>query len=415
MTVQPRDVQAPDLPEPSPGRHPPLDGVVVLDLTHIYNGPYATFLMAMAGATVIKVEPRTGEHLRHRAELGGAAAPFAMLNVNKRAITLNLKSPRGRELLVEMGRKADVLVENFAPGVLDRLGIGWEALRRENPRLIYASSTGYGLSGPYRDHTAMDLTIQAMCGVLATTGDPDQPPVKAGPAICDFLGGVHLYGGIATALYEREKTGLGRLVEISMQEATYASLSSSIGMYFGSGMTNPRRTGNRHSGLVEAPYNVYPTRDGYIAIIGNNDRHFRTILKLMGRTDLLDDPRFAGLKARADNMQAIDDLMEAWTRHRDKQELADLLLAHRVPAAPVREVAEVVNDAHMHERGALEWMNHPQFGRLVVQRGPMRYTDTAPIALRPSQPLGADNDAVYEEWLGLGPETIEALKREQVI
>ena len=396
-------------------RPPPLAGVVVIDLTHIYNGPYATFLMAMAGADVIKVEPPAGEHLRHRAELGGAAAPFAMLNANKRAITLNLKSERGCELLLDIVAKADVLVENFAPGVLDRLGVGHAVLAARNPRLIYASSTGYGLSGPYREYPAMDLTIQAMCGVLATTGFPDQPPVKAGPALCDFLGGVHLYGGIVTALYEREKTGLGRFVEVSMQEASYSSLSSSIGMYFGSGMETPQRTGNRHSGLVEAPYNVYPTRDGFIAIIGNNDRHFRTLLRLMEREDLLGDPRFAGLRARADNMQAIDDLLEAWTLTFDKQALADLLLASRVPASPVRDVSEVVNDPHMHARGALEWMDHPQFGRLVLQRGPMRYHGTPSIPLAASQTLGSSNADVYSNLLGLDADEIAALARDAVV
>ena len=258
-----------------------MQGIVVVDMTHIYNGPYATFLMAMAGADVIKIEPRSGEHLRHRADLGGAAVPFAMLNANKRAVTLDIKTERGHALLVEMIRRADVLVENFGPGALERRGLGWEVLRAINPRLIYASGTGYGRSGPYRDYPAMDLTVQAMCGVMATTGYPDQPPVKAGPAMCDFFGGVHLYGAIATALFDRERTGHGQMVEVSMQEATYASLGSAIGMYFGNQQRAVMRTGNRHSGLAEAPYNVYPTRDGYIAIIANNDRHFRSILRVM--------------------------------------------------------------------------------------------------------------------------------------
>ena len=245
--------------EPQAARQP-LEGVVVIDLSHIYNGPYATFLMAMAGATVIKVEPPDGEHLRLRANLGGASMPFANLNSNKRTVTLNLKTERGRALMHEMVAKADVFVENFAPGVTDRLGLGAAALQALNPRLVYASSTGFGRSGPFRDYPAMDLTIQAMSGVMAITGFPDKPPVKAGPALCDFFGGTHLFGGIMMALYEREKTGVGRVVEVSMQEAVYASLSSNLGMYFGRGGRNPPRTGNRHGGLAEAPYNVYPTR-----------------------------------------------------------------------------------------------------------------------------------------------------------
>ena len=179
----------------------PLSGITVLDLSHVYNGPYAAFLMALAGATVIKVEPLHGEHLRSRGDLGGADLPFAMLNSNKLSVTLNLKSGRGRELLFEMIRRGDVLLENFAPGTMTRLGAGWEVVHEINPRIVYASGSGYGLSGPYRDYPAMDLTVQAMAGVMSITGYADRPPVKAGPAICDFFGGVHLYGAVMTALY----------------------------------------------------------------------------------------------------------------------------------------------------------------------------------------------------------------------
>ena len=197
-------------------RRYPLESITVVDLGQIYNGSYATFLMAMAGARVIKVEPREGEHLRKRGTVGGAGLPFAMLNSNKLSVTLNLKDARGRDLLFEMVKRADVLLENFAPGTTDRLGCGWAQLAKVNPRLIYAQGSGYGQSGPYRDYPAMDLTVQAMAGVMSVTGYADRPPVKAGPAICDFFGGVHLYGAVMAALYEREKTGVGRAVEVSM-------------------------------------------------------------------------------------------------------------------------------------------------------------------------------------------------------
>jgi crotonobetainyl-CoA:carnitine CoA-transferase CaiB-like acyl-CoA transferase len=400
---------------PTAPRPLPLAGVTVLDLTHIYNGPYATFLMAMAGADVVKVEPPGGEHLRHRAELGGAAVPFAMLNANKRAITLDFKSERGHELLLDLAARADVVVENFAPGVLDRNGLGYEALSERNPQLVYASASGYGLSGPNRDFPAMDLTVQAMSGVLATTGLADSPPLKAGPALADFFGGVHLYGGIVTALFERERTGRGRLVEISMQEATYASLSSSIGMYFADPSEPPRRTGNRHSGLAESPYNVYPTRDGFIAIVGNHDRHFLALLKLMEREDLAEDPRFIGLKARAAHMDEVDALVTEWTSRFDKEPLARRLLDARVPCAPVREIPDVVRDEHMHARGALAWQDHPSFGRIVVQRSPMRYRGSELIELQPSAELGEHNAAVLRDWLGLDEQELAELVRERIV
>lgn len=204
-----------------PAAEYPLSGVTVLDLTQIYNGPYATFLMAMAGADVIKVEPLTGENLRSRGDLGGVAYPFAMLNANKKPVTLNLKTDEGKALLKEMVAKADILIENFAPGVMDRLGVGADVLRQINPRLVYGSSSGYGSDGPYRNYPAMDLVMQAMCGVINSTGFADQPPVKSGAALCDFFAGIHLYGAIVTALYERERTGQGRVVEVSMQDATF--------------------------------------------------------------------------------------------------------------------------------------------------------------------------------------------------
>ena len=394
----------------------PLSGIVVIDLTHIYNGPYATFLMAMAGATVIKIEPRNGEHLRHRAEAASAGVPFAMLNLNKRAVTLDFTKERGRGLLLQMIERADVVAENFAPGVLDRRGLGYEAARSVNPSIIYASGTGYGLSGPNRDYPAMDLTVQAMSGVLATTGEAGQPPVKAGPALADFSGGVHLYGAIATALFQRERTGRGRKLEVSMQEATYASLSSSIGMYFSRPDDGPpQRTGNRHSGRAESPYNVYPTRDGHVAIVGNHDRHFRQILELMGREDLFDDPRFLGLRARADHMDDVDELVGSWTAQFDKEPLASLLLERRVPCAPVREIPEVVRDKHMHERGALVWQEHPQLGRIVVQRSPMRYHGTRLTPLTPSAQLGQHNREIYGDWLGLDDDELRALIQEEVV
>ena len=180
------------------GRYP-LSGITVIDLSHVYNGPYATFLMAMAGADVIKVEPVGGEHLRSRGDMGGAALPFAMLNSNKKSVTLNLKTEKGRNLLREMAARADILVENFAPGVTDRLGIGPADLHKINPRLIYGSSSGYGKDGPYRDYPAMDLVMQAMSGVINSTGFPDQPPVKSGAAICDFMARIHPYAAIMTA------------------------------------------------------------------------------------------------------------------------------------------------------------------------------------------------------------------------
>jgi formyl-CoA transferase len=398
-----------------PDRPPPLQGVTVIDLTQIYNGPYATFMMAEAGAEVIKIEPQGGEHLRRRGVVGGAALPFAMLNANKRSVTLNLKTSRGRDLLIAMVKRADILVENFAPATMDRLGLGWDVLSVANPRLVYGCSSGYGRTGPNRDYPAMDLTVQAMSGIMSVTGFPDRPPVKAGPAVCDFSAGIHLYAAVMTALYEREKTGRGRLVEVAMQEAVYATLSSNLGLLYGQGPEAATRTGNRHGGLAESPYNVYPAADGYVAIICVGEAHWRALLGVMGRPELADDPRFASLKARVAHMDLVDEIVADWTRSRPKQALFDALIAAHVPCAPVRTLEEVMHDPHMHERGALEWADHPALGRIVVQRSPLRFDGTPFPALEPSGALGADNEKIYGDWLGFSESDIAELAKSGVI
>jgi len=400
--------------EQSPG-HYPLSGITVLDLSHVYNGPYAAFLMALAGATVIKIEPLHGEHLRSRGDLGGADLPFAMLNSNKKPVTLNLKSEKGKELFCELVVRADILVENFAPGVMDRLGVGAAELHKINPRLIYGSSSGYGKDGPYRDYPAMDLVMQAMCGIINSTGFPDQPPVKSGAAVCDFSAGIHLYGAIMTALYERERTGKGRVVEVAMQDAIYASLASNYGMVHARGADAPERTGNRHGGLGIAPYNVYATSDGYVVLNCPGDHHFRAVLDVIGRPELKDDPRFASRSSRVVNFQAVDELIESWTKTATKHEVAKRLLAAAVPCAPVRNLVEVMNDDNMHARGSLQSIDHPQLGRVALPHSPLVFEGTPRLPLQPSRPLGSSNDEIFGEWLGHSEQELSAWKRGGVI
>ena len=392
-------------------QHPPFTGITVLDLTQIYNGPYATFLLAQGGADVIKIEPPDGEHLRKRQGASGAAMPFAMLNANKRTMTLNLKTPDGRETLLKLVEHADVLVENFAPGVMDRLDLGEAVLRERNPKLIYAAGSGYGKTGPYRDYPAMDLTVQAMAGVIDTTGFADGPPVKAGPAMADFLAGIHLFGAITAALFERERTGKGRSVEVSMMEAVYPTLASSLGLFYGSGGGAAPRTGNRHTGMSLAPYNVYPAADGYIAIITNNDAHWRNLVEALGCQDMAEDSRFASVKARCENMDALDAGIAVITRGKTKDELFELLIRNRVPCAPVRTLLEVVNDPHLHERGSLRWVDHPEYGRIVLPTSPLRFLgDDASVVYRPSARLGENTEQILHEKLGMNETDIASLR-----
>jgi crotonobetainyl-CoA:carnitine CoA-transferase CaiB-like acyl-CoA transferase len=388
----------------------PLRGVTVLDLGQIYNGPYATFLMAMSGARVIKIEPPEGENMRRRGAVSaGAMLPFAMLNSNKEFVSLNLKTDAGREVFLRLVAKADILVENFAPGVMDRLGVGPARLLELNPRLVYAAGTGYGWSGPYRNYLAMDLTVQAMSGVMACTGFPDRPPVKSGAALCDFFGAVHLYGAAVAALFDAQRTGIGRFVEVAMLEAVYPTLSSPLGLYHGMGNRNPPRTGNRHAGLAESPYNVYPAKDGWVALFCVSEAHFKGLAAAMDHPELPADPRFIDLKARVANMDALDALISAWSGSKTKAELLDLTTRHRVPSAPVRELDEVVNDPHMHERGSLRRVSHPDLGEVVLPTGPLRYADASPPDFSPSKPIGADSAAVLGDLLGITETEYQAL------
>ena len=395
----------------------PLAGITVIDFGQIYQGPYATLLMAKAGADVIKVEPvGTGEPLRARAAAAkGAGMPLAMLNSNKRAVTLNLKDERGRALLKRMVAKADVLLENFTPDVMTKLGVGYEILSEINPRLIYASGSGYGLTGPNRDWMAMDLTVQAASGIMSVTGMPDGPPLKCGAAVVDFMSGIHLYAGVMTALYERSVTGKGRLVEVSMLESVFPALASNLGMLYSQDGAVPPRTGNRHGGLSVSPYNVYEAKDGHVAINVVKDVHWEGLLRIMGRDDLIGCERFKTNKARVAHMEETDALVESWSRTRTRAEIIDLASRNRLPVAPVRDLVEVSQDPHMHERGTLEWLDHPAFGRIVVPTTPLRIHGADKVETVPSPSIGQHNDEVYGDWLGLSGEELAALKDDGVI
>jgi formyl-CoA transferase len=391
-----------------------LDGTVVLDLGQIYNGPYCGLLLAHLGARVIKVEPLTGEQLRIRIR-EREAHEFYMLNSNKQSVCLDLKSQKGRELFCELVRHADVLIENYTPGVMDRLGVGYETLRDTNPRLVYATGKGYGLSGPYADYPAMDLTIQAMGGVMSTTGFPDGPPVKCGPAIADFMGGVHLAAGILAALLQRERTGRGQLVEVSMHDAIYPTLASALGGLYNSARELPERTGNRHSGLAIAPYNVYAASDGHVAILCISDIHWTRLCALMGREELVTDERFTGRGERMRNFADVDEIVESWTSTQPKWELVDTLLRGGVPCAPVLSLREVADDRHLIERGMIRDVQHPVAGLVRVPGNPLRLSDSPLERVDPAPTLGQHTDEVLEGLAGLDAAARRDLRDEGII
>ena len=391
----------------------PLAGITVVDLGQIYNGPYCGYLLAMAGARVIKVEPPGGEVTRGRNAPAGSYA-FLMLNGNKECVTLNLKSDRGPGLLVGLAAKADVLLENFSPGTLDKYGVGSDALRAANPRLVYAASTGFGRTGPHRDYLAMDITVQAMTGAIAITGNDGEPPLKAGPALADILGGAHLYAGIASALLRRERTGEGAVVDVAMQDAVFPTLITALGAYYQQG-GNPARTGNRHQNLSVAPYNVYPAKDGHVAIICIRERHWRSLLAAMGRAELAEDPRFADMASRARNMAATDAVVAAWSQALPKATVFRLCQEQDVICAPVQSLHDVLHDPHLLARGALAGVPHAHYGEVRLPNTPLRFAGESPPPVALPRAAGADNEQVYGELLGLAPNAVAALAAEGAI
>lgn len=387
----------------------PLNGITVLDFGQIYNGPYCGYLLAMSGARVIKVEPPDGETMRSSQDGDDEVYPFCMLNGNKEMITLNIKSSQGQSLLKQLIKEIDVLLENYAPGTMAKYGIGSEALREINPQLIYAAGTGFGQQGPHAHYLAMDITVQAMSGVVSITGRDTEPPLKSGPAVCDILGGVHLYSAIVSALYRRTVTREGAVLDVAMQDSVIPSLCSALGAYYRIG-GDPPRTGNHHQAKAIAPYNIYRTIDGHVAIICMRDRHWLQLLSGMGREDMATDERFVTMQDRADNMEVVDDFVESWTKEKSSEDVFSICQAHGVVCAPVQSLSDVLNDPHLIARGALQKLNHSTFGEVMLPSTPLRFMDVDPPPCKLPRRLGADNERVYGEFLGLSDRDVQGLR-----
>lgn len=392
-----------------------LSGITVLDLGQVYNGPYATFLMAMAGARVIKVESLTGEILRGRGEASPAAYAFTLLNQNKESLSIDLKSDQGKDIFRQLVIKADVVLENFSPDTMSKLDLSASSLLELNPGLIYASGSGYGRSGPHKDFLAMDLTVQAMSGVMSTTGYEGTPPLKSGVPLCDFFGGVHLYGAILTALFERTTTGKGAIIDMAMQDTVLPNLASIVGAYYYFDRQVPARTDNRHSALTMSPYNVYEAKDGYVSIICIRDGHWRALLRAIGRAELIEDTSLAKMSQRSKRIDEVDEIVSRFTRTSTRQEILDALQEQGVPSAMVRDVKEVLADEHMHARGTLHDVAHPVLGDITLMNSAINVATGSRIEPRLPSQLGEQNELVLSEFLGMDEKKIQQLRSIGVI
>ncbi|WP_327152018.1 CaiB/BaiF CoA transferase family protein [Nocardia sp. NBC_01329] len=392
-----------------------LDDIVVLDLSQVYNGPYCTMLLAQLGAEVIKIEPFGGEPVRWRVVGEQQTAAFDLLNGGKKSLRLNLKHPHGRRIFLQLVELADVVVENFSPGTLQRLSLGYDVLAQTNERIILASGRGYGAGTPQAEQRAMDLTIQAVTGVMATTGQPDQPPTKAGPAVADFFGGTHLMGAIVAALYQRTVSGRGQHVEVAMQDAVVPSLTSSIAGYLDSGGSLPERTGNKHSGLAVSPYNVYPAADGWVAILCMTDTHWKSLCRLMERGDLAEDPAFASPPARVAQMDELDAIVAGWTAKVARGDLVHRLQSAAVPCAEVLGLSDVMSGPLVGPDGMIRPVRDSAGRESYVFGSPLRLTASASVPATGAPGLGAHTEEVLREQLGMDTAEVSQLRDENVV
>lgn len=393
----------------------PLEGINVLDLGQIYQGPYCGTILGYMGADVIKVERPGGETVRDRSEDGITPEAY-LLNPSKRGITLNLKSEKGKQALKDLVEKADVVIENFAAGKMEELGVGYDELKKVNPELVYAHGSGYGDTGPYTDNPAMDLTIQAMGGIMETTGFPDSPPVKAGPAVSDFFGGIHLASGVLGALFQRERTGEGQYVEVGMFDCVYPTLASPLSAHVKELDISPR-TGNRHTGMGIAPYNVYEVEDGYLAVICIAERHWERLVKLMGREELLDVDRFASKALRAQHIDEVDEVVEEWLEGRTRDETVDLLLENQIPTAPVQTVEEIIDDPQLDHREMVNQIPYPGEGKdeIPVPGMPIKFPESDSPDVSAAPDVGEHTDEVLAQLAGYSDDKIAELRNEDAI
>jgi CoA:oxalate CoA-transferase len=390
----------------------PLEGVRVIELAQIYAGPYCGFQLAHFGAEVIKIEPPgEGEFLRMRPPAPrGANANFLMLNPGKRSIALNLKEPRGRDLLMRLLENADVLVENYAAGALERLGLGYEELAARFPRLIYASCKGYGSDSRWAQLGAMDFTVQAASGIIDMTGYPDRPGVRATAALIDTSTGMHLVAGILAKLIERARTGLGGRVEVAMLDVCIPAVNGMI-LAAMEGRTLPR-LGNRHPSAC--PSNTYQAADGQILIYCLTEDHWRRLARLIGRSDLLADARYRDHLSRYSIIDEVDGIVGGWAAHRTREELVETLIAHGIPCAPVRPIAEVAADPELAQRGLVrdgEFDGQPikVLGSVIKLSG--AGADEGPTRV---SRLGQDTTEVLG-GLGIGEPELQSLRQDGVI
>jgi CoA:oxalate CoA-transferase len=393
----------------------PLEGLRVLDVTRVVAGPFATALLADLGAEVIKIErPRTGDDYRHGpAPEGETSLFFQNTNRGKRSLTLDFRAPEGREILLRLVDTADALVENFRAGYLVQCGLAPDVLQKRNPRLVVASLSGFGQTGPRAGEPSYDIVAQAAGGLMAMTGAAGGPPTRGGGSLADFVGGLYLALGVAVGLLERERTGVTRVLDLSNQDCVFAITDSAATIFSGLG-ARTERVGNQHQ--FTAPYECLETTDGFVVVGTASNKLFRKLMAAIGRPELAGDPRFKHHSARGAHRREINEVVAAWARDKSCAEVIAALGpgGADVPCARVERPEELITDPQLLARGMVERQPHPTLGEIVFHGNALHFSGAEPRR-RPLAPaLGADNDDLLGA-LGIGPDERRALAAKGVI
>jgi crotonobetainyl-CoA:carnitine CoA-transferase CaiB-like acyl-CoA transferase len=390
-----------------------LSGLKVIDVSRLLTGPFCTMLLADLGADVIKAEvPGRGDDARLFGPFAhGESGYFMTLNRNKRSITLDLRSAQGQAVFKDLIRDADVLLENFTAGTMEEWGIGYDVLREINPRLIYASITGFGHFGPYAQRVAFDAIAQAMGGLMSITGYPDNPPTRVGTSLGDINAGNFTAIGILAALFQRGRTGQGQKIDISMHDCIFAILENAVVRHTIGGQ-NPTRIGSRHASV--APYDVFEAKDGYVIIACANEATWQRLCQAMGKDELIRDERFLVNDSRTANIKDLSDIIHNWTHSLTLEAILSLLQQYSVPGAPILTIADLADNPHLKARNMLIETQHPVAGKVTIPGNPIKLSASPDTITVPAPLLGQHTTEILSE-LGYSAGQIEALKAAKVI
>lgn len=392
----------------------PLAGVRVLDFTRVLAGPAASLALADLGAEVFKIEPPgTGDETRTFPPMrDGESHYYLAINRGKRSIVVDLKSAEGIALVKDLAAKCDVLVENYRPGVMDRLGLGYETIKAINPRLIYCSISGYGQTGPLKDRPSFDIVLQAMSGALSMNGEPDGLPMKLGIPLGDLVGGINGPIGILSALYERERTGMGRHIDISLMDGLMGMLGYIAQLAFFTGK-DPQRVGSQHPNLV--PYGIFPASDGSIVIACLTPSFWSRVCRSIERPELIEDARYDTLEKRRDAREEVNAIVSAFTEQHTVDDLVEIFTQHEVPHAPILGVTEALSQPQAVARDMVVQTEHATLGSIPIVNRSIRFTDAEQPVPEAPPVLGQHTETILSDVLQLSPERIAALRAAGVI